>query len=83
MGNPLDGYVSTPEAARMLGVTPRRVGQLCQEGRLVEHRFGQFRLIEVASIRRYQATRRGSGSYRKRSPVYWSSLRQRRRKGGD
>jgi excisionase family DNA binding protein len=52
MANMANRFVLPAEAARLLGVTPRRVTQLVDEGRLAAHRIGSrgVRLIERQAV---------------------------------
>ena len=52
--NPLDGVMSVQEAAGALGVSRRRVRQLCQRGDLQARRRGRDWAIAARSVRKYR-----------------------------
>jgi excisionase family DNA binding protein len=54
-------YITTPEAARVIGVNGRRVRQLIQEGRLAGKRVGRDWLVERADAERYRDSDRTPG----------------------
>jgi len=57
-----DSHVSVADAARELDVTPRRVVQLVNQGKLNAERVGKrFLLVERASVEHYRQTRRAAG----------------------
>jgi excisionase family DNA binding protein len=66
MGKLADRFVLPAEAAKLLGLTPQRVKQLVDEGRLAAHRIGPrgVRLIERKAVealikQRHQAATNG------------------------
>lgn len=46
--------IPTTEAARILGISPRRVRVLCAEGRLVAIRFGSTYAVTRASVEGFE-----------------------------
>lgn len=55
-------YISSKEAARLLGQTPRRVNQLVKEGALEAKVIGNSNVIEKASVLRLKKARRAKKS---------------------
>ena len=45
-----DTFLTTPEAAKILGITRRRVGALIQAGRLKAARFGRVWQVRPADL---------------------------------
>lgn len=43
-------FISTAEAAQLLGVTPQRVRVLIAEGRLAAQKIGRDHAVELASV---------------------------------
>ncbi len=63
MGKVADRFLFPAEAARLLGVTPQRIKQLVNEGRLKAHRIGprRVRLIERKTVEALIEQRRQAG----------------------
>ena len=57
----------TPQVAERLGVTIGRVNQLIWAGLLDARKLGRDWLVDVESIARYQAIRRGPGRPKRRT----------------
>lgn len=55
-------YISSKEAGRLLGKTPRRVNQLVKEGALEAKVIGNSNVIEKASVLRLKKARRAKKS---------------------
>lgn len=55
-------YISSKEAARLLGQTHRRVNQLVKEGALEAKVIGNSNVIEKASVLRLKKARRAKKS---------------------
>lgn len=55
-------YISSKEAAQLLGQTPRRVNQLVKEGALEAKVIGNSNVIEKASVLRLKKARRAKKS---------------------
>ena len=47
----LKGYLTTPQVAELLGVTPRRVLALIKDGRLPSQQFGRDHLIRESDLK--------------------------------
>ncbi len=72
MGKLADRFMLPAEAARLLGLTPHRVKQLVDDGRLAAHRIGPrgVRLIERKAVEALSEQRRqiAAGSKTQDSP---------------
>lgn len=55
------GLVTTKEAAQILGVTPVRVRQFIQDGRLIAEKRGRDHLLEDREVQRFKRHGRRSG----------------------
>ena len=61
--------LTTPEAARKLGVTDARVRQIIAAGRLPARKFGPVWLIEESDLDRVRVRRAGRPGHRPRPPA--------------
>jgi len=53
----LQGYISTQEASQMLGITRRRVQQLCKSGKLEAVWFAYRWLVKPSAVEAYRQER--------------------------
>ena len=64
----LDGYVPIKEAARLLGVSDKRVYQYVMSGRLSAQRIGHILIIPVEEVKQFKPS--PSGRMRAKAPVW-------------
>lgn len=55
----MDGFITTAEAAKLLGVTPRYVRRLAAEGRIKAELVGRDYLLDEKAVARFKPAPRG------------------------
>src|SRR5216683_4895903 len=70
----LPGYVSTKEAADLLGVSDKRVYQYVRAGRLPAQRIGHILILPVEAVKQFKPS--PSGRVRTKAPS-WRTYRSR------
>ena len=80
MDNPLEAYISSGDAARILGIDPKSAGALVRHGKLPAVKIANRWLIPKAAVEQLLKTyvpKRGrprtKRKYTKRSPVWFSN----------
>lgn len=61
----MDDYISTAEAAQILGITPRRILVLIAEGRIKSKKIGRTHIVEARSVASFQPRPEGRPGHRK------------------
>lgn len=74
-------YVTTSEAAEIIGCVARRVRQLLQAGKLVGKRMGRDWLVDRSSAEAYRDSARKPGRPFKTAPEPAPAPRPRRKRG--
>lgn len=57
-------YISTAEAAKRLGITPRRILVLISEGRITARKIGRTHIVDPASVAAFKPRPEGRPGHR-------------------
>jgi excisionase family DNA binding protein len=70
----LEGYISVKEAAKIIGVSPRRVHDYIDKGQLPARSVGNIRVLPIEEVQNFQP--KPSGRQRSKAPEWYRYKRQ-------